>query len=188
MLMVLFLYRSIRSTASVSVIPTAAVVPPPPAPTAPWKTQACVLTTVTTAAAKPAMQRPTDRCGQADRPTLINNRTHKAVHTPCDGSPFTHQSDHCWASTICSFSKKRKANLPVWQNDLTCFQCKSACFNGMKPKINFHESNDAIWPFQNTKGCQNKMNGFQNKGNFLTLLVYFPCFKGLLSFWGTKWV
>lgn len=63
-----FIYRSIRSTVSVCVTPTAAAAPQPPAPTAPWRTRVCVPTTATIAAAKLATQRPTDRCGK-HRPT-----------------------------------------------------------------------------------------------------------------------
>lgn len=108
-----FFCRSIRSTVSVCVTPTAAVAPPPPAPTAPSRTRACVPTTATTAAAKLATQRPTDRCGR-DGPTHTHKQwhTHKAVHTQCAHALvlfiLTHQSDHCWVLKIVFFFGQMK--------------------------------------------------------------------------------
>lgn len=85
-----FFYRSIRSTVSVCVTLTAAAAPPPPAPTAPWRTQACVPTTATTVAAKPATQRPTDRFGQ-DRPTQkMTARTKLRAHSAVQAHLFVH--------------------------------------------------------------------------------------------------
>lgn len=86
-----FFCRSIRSTVSVCVTPTAAVAPPPPAPTAPSRTRACVPTTATTAAAKLATQRPTDRCGR-DGPTHTQTMAHtqSGTHTMCSCTCFVH--------------------------------------------------------------------------------------------------
>lgn len=93
-------HRSIRSTASVSVTPTAAAAPPVPALMAPWKTQACVPTTGTTVAAKLATQRPTDRYEQ---------HTHALHPYTHEGSPLTHQP--VWASfTIMFFFDLIKSN------------------------------------------------------------------------------
>lgn len=149
MFMVIFLYRSIKSTASVSVIHTAAVVPPPPAPMAPWKTQACVLTTVTTAAAKPAMQLPTDRCGWASGQAYTHKkpRSPSSAHTNIMGPLF-----HISQTTV------ELQHYDLFQTNekqiYLCGKMISLVFSGSQlvsvewnEKINFHKSNDAIWPF-----------------------------------------
>lgn len=81
-------HRSIRSTASVSVTPTAAAAPPPAAPTVPWKTLAYVPTTATTAAAKLATQQPTDRCGTLHLFTKITFRTLRVAHNHISRDAF----------------------------------------------------------------------------------------------------